>query len=331
MRGWLMLFVIASVPVAAPLAWLAGQAAGQEKPSSPPAAETRPADNDLLRVGAGSGQQIVVPTNQVLSPAGRQVAFSGRPTDVALSPNGRWLAVLDRGHVATIDPQSAEIVSRLPHGSGSYAGILFTPDGKRLLASNIRGSIGVFAVGDDGHLTAEEPIRLPLAPGEMRAKTSPTARRGRNRPTSSRCRQAPKRTPCRSASRSAPTAARCGPYSTCGIRWPRSTWPSAKLFVRSRSGSAPYGVVVVKGKAYVSNWAGRHPGQKDATAPSGVGSPVRVDPQRFIASDGSVSVVDLKAGQELKQIVVGLHPAGIAATPDGRTSSWPVPTATRFR
>jgi YVTN family beta-propeller protein len=83
-------------------------------------------------------------------------------------------------------------------------------------------------------------------------------------------------------------------------------------------GSAPYGVVFVNGKAYVSNWAGRHPGKSDVSGESGSGTPVRVDPVRNIASDGSVSVVDLASHREVKQIVVGLHPSGIIATPDGR-------------
>ena len=35
------------------------------------------------RVGTLSDGRIIVPTNQVLSPAGRQVIVDGRPTDVA--------------------------------------------------------------------------------------------------------------------------------------------------------------------------------------------------------------------------------------------------------
>src|SRR6266850_2389044 len=95
---------------------LAGFAAicfSQETRLRPKAAtKVDPANYDRLRTGDSDEERIVVPTNQVLSPAGRQVAFSGRPTDVALSPNGRWLAVLERGHVAIIDPEAGEIVSR---------------------------------------------------------------------------------------------------------------------------------------------------------------------------------------------------------------------------
>jgi hypothetical protein len=125
-----------------------------QQPVAPPEAKTPidPANYDQLRVGEGADGRIVVPTNQVLSPAGRQVAFSGRPTDLALSPDGKWLAVLDLGHVAIIDVAKGELVSRVAHSSGSFAGIVFTPDSKKVLASNLRGSIGVFEVEADGEL-----------------------------------------------------------------------------------------------------------------------------------------------------------------------------------
>src|SRR4029078_523548 len=84
------------------------------------------------------------------------------------------------------------------------------------------------------------------------------------------------------------------------------------------AGNAPYGVALTKNKAYVSNWAGRHPDGNTTAGESGAGPPVRVDPTRHIASDGSVSVIDLAAGREIKQIVVVLHSSGTSHAPDGR-------------
>jgi DNA-binding beta-propeller fold protein YncE len=75
--------------------------------------------------------------------------------------------------------------------------------------------------------------------------------------------------------------------------------------------------VIARNKAYVSNWAGRHPGPGDTTEPAGHGTPVRVDPRTHVALDGSVSVVDLTLGKETGQIEVGLHPSGMATTHDG--------------
>ena len=57
--------------------------------------DTGPAPDARARVGPLGDGRIVVPTNQVLAPAGRQVDFRGRPTDLALHPDGRLLAVLN--------------------------------------------------------------------------------------------------------------------------------------------------------------------------------------------------------------------------------------------
>src|SRR6185437_12730228 len=105
-------------------------------------------------------ERIIVPTNQVLSPLGRQVAYDGRPVDLRLSPNGRWLAVLDRAQVLVIDPEQGKVVSTARHKGGSYSGLTFTPDGKRLLASSIGGTIGVFEIEAGGELETLEPIKL---------------------------------------------------------------------------------------------------------------------------------------------------------------------------
>ncbi len=54
------------------------------------------------------------------------------------------------------------------------------------------------------------------------------------------------------------------------------------------------------------------------TGPAGRGIPVKVDLTRNIASEGTVSVVDLDSGKVTGEILVGLHPSSLAATPDGR-------------
>lgn len=318
MHDWLKLLMISTAFHTSLLALFPSLASAQEKPPAPPAAEIKATDYDSLRVGAGDGERIVVPTNQVLAPAGRKVVFSGRPTDVALSPNGRWLAVLDRSQVAIIDPESAKIVSRAPHANGSYAGIVFSPDGKRVYASNIRGSIGVFSVHDDGKLTAEPPLALPVLPG-------PRGEDPANKETGPQSPNKETAPPGASAKNAVPIGLALSPDGKTLWAVLNMRNSLAEIDVVARKvvreipvGNAPYGLAVVGERAYVSNWAGRHPGKDNTSAPSGTASRVRADPTSFIANDGSVSVVDLKAGKELTQIVVGLHPAGIAATPQGR-------------
>ena len=75
-------------------------------------------------------------------------------------------------------------------------------------------------------------------------------------------------------------------------------------------------------KAYVSNWGGRRPQPGDLTGPAGRGTEVRVDPVRHIASEGSVSVIELtpKAGAtgSTEEILTGLHASALAVSPNGR-------------
>src|SRR5262249_24354432 len=83
-------------------------------------------------------------------------------------------------------------------------------------------------------------------------------------------------------------------------------------------GVAPYDVVLVGRKAYVSNWGGRRPNANSITGPAGRGTLVRVDPVRHIANEGSISVIDLVQNWVFPEIQVGLHPSGLALSPGGR-------------
>ncbi len=82
-------------------------------------------------------------------------------------------------------------------------------------------------------------------------------------------------------------------------------------------GVAPYDVVLANGHAYVSNWGGRRPGPGDLTGPAGRGTVVRVDPERHIACEGSVTRIDLATGQKT-EILAGLHASALAVSPDGK-------------
>jgi YVTN family beta-propeller protein len=248
---------------------------------------------DQSQIGDSDQERIIVPTNQVLSPLGRQVPYGGRPVDLAQSPDGRWLAALDRAGVLIIDPAAARIVSRAPLKEGSYDGLVFTPDGKRLLASSMRGVIGVFEVADDGGLKALAPIELAKALGAPADMILPVGLAiDRERETL---------------------------WAVLNLRntLAEIELDSGTLKREIPVGNAPFGVVLLGDTAYVTNWGGRLPDANSTVGPAGAGKPVRVDPLRFIANDGSVSVVDLQGGKVLREIVVGLHPSAVIATPNG--------------
>ncbi len=273
----------------------------KKKPSTDPAHDTAEpsgnlppvADYDHSHVGPQANGRIIVPTNQVLTPAGRQVIVGGRPTDVALSPNGRWLAVLNLREVQLVNVESGDIVSSAPNKSESFKGIAFAPDGKRLYASTVGAAIGVFSVSDAGKLSAEKPIEVQ---GKSRRDDGVV------------------------------------PVGMSISADGKTMWvvlnmknalaeidlTTGKVKREIPVGNAPYDVVTVGRTAYVSNWAGRLPAAGDPTGPSGESPRVRVDPVRNIANDGSVSVIDLDKGRETQEIVVGLHPSGLVATADGQ-------------
>ncbi|MBU0639831.1 MAG: bifunctional YncE family protein/alkaline phosphatase family protein [Planctomycetes bacterium] len=254
---------------------------------------------DRSQVGQLADGRVVVPTNQVLAPAGVQIDFAGRPTDLALSPDGRFLAVLNRYNVVLIDVERREVVQevgyRTPRAGGSYTGILYAPDGKRLHASCIRGAIEVFDVAADGRLTPGEPIPLK-------------AHQGKN--------ALPAGLAISADGRRLFVALNLN--NTLG----EVDLEQGRLVREIPVGNAPYDVVLVGQpdsdvyRAYVSCWAGRMPQDGDRTGPAGRGSPVKVD-TRDIASEGSVSVVDLHAGTVSQEIVAGLHASGMATNGHG--------------
>lgn len=249
-----------------------------------------PSNYDKLHVGDNGGGRSVVPTNQVVSPLGEQVVVRTRVTALAISPNGRWLAGLGHDEIVVIDLDSTKVVGTAAM-AGSFTGIVFAPDGK-LYASDIRGMIEVYAVGADGTLKKASSIHLP---GSKSKTTNP-----------------------------APAGLALDPGGK--TLWAVLNMKNSVVEIELASGrvlreisvgNAPLDVVCAGGQVLVSNWAGRRPAADSVIGPSGRGASVRVDPRAHIASDGSVSVVDPSKGRATKEIVVGAHSSGLAASPDG--------------
>src|SRR5437868_1354101 len=71
-------------------------------------------EQEQLKVGVQPDGRIVVPTNQVLKPAGKQVIFPGRPVDLALTPDGKTLVVKNMRSLVFIDVATATVQQTLP-------------------------------------------------------------------------------------------------------------------------------------------------------------------------------------------------------------------------
>jgi DNA-binding beta-propeller fold protein YncE len=266
-------------------------------------------------VGRTRDDAIVTPVNQLLTPYGNQVELAGlRPQALALSPDGKRLLVSGKtSELVVIDPESTKIIQRIemppeavtapaPASDNilkpdlkalvSYTGLIFSPDGKTVYLSNVNGSIKVFAVGGAGELKASHTIPLPLANAPRRKQEIPSGL---------------------ALSSDGAKLYVCGNLSNRLLELNAKTGELLRTF---DVGVAPYDVALVNEKAYVSNWGGRRPTKGDLTGPAGRGTEVRVDSVRHIASEGSVSIVDLAGKSPTKELLTGLHASALAVAPD---------------
>lgn len=271
------------------------------------------------KVGTEFNGRMVVPVNQVISPYGSQIQLPGmRSQGIAISPDGRLVAVSGKtSELVIIDPVDLKILQRvvLPSegqnesdpgkasgnflepdtkGQLSYNGLIFSPDGRKIFLSNVNGSIKVFEVGQDGLVRPSHSILLPPANAPRRAEEIPAGL---------------------ALSQDGWRLYVCGNLSNRLLEIEVKTGKVLRMF---EVGVAPYEVILKGNKAYVSNWGGRRPAEGELVGPAGRGTVVKVDKERFIACEGSVSVIDLNTGQVIKDILVQLHSSALALSPDGR-------------
>ena len=272
---------------------------------------------DTETVGRHAGGRVILPVNQVITPAGKQIQLPGmRAEALALSPDGQLLMVsgltsellvLDpasgatKQHVqlpkvrkgAAPDAVSAAFLDYDGHSQISYNGLAFAPDGKRLALSNVNGDIKLFEIAKDGVVKPWRVVALPETAAPKRKAEIPAGL---------------------AFSADGQRLFVCGNLSN---RLLEIEVGAGKVRKTYEVGVAPFGIVVVGHKLYVSNWGGRRPGPQDVTGPAGRGTVVRVDAEQYIANEGSVTVIDLATGKQ-DELITGLHASALAASPDGR-------------
>jgi DNA-binding beta-propeller fold protein YncE len=269
-------------------------------------------------VGRDGLNRVVLPVNQVITPAGKLVELHGlRPQVLALSPDGELLVTSgktrqlfalnpatgevvqevdlpDDGPLGTSpEPASSHYLKRNDEEQASYTGLVFSPDGSHLYLSNSKGSVKVFALGAGNELKGIGAIALPEANVPRRKEEIPAG-----------------------LAVSA-DGKRLYVVGSLSNRLLEFELPMGRLLRTFDVGAVPYEVVLAGKKAYVSNWAGRRPDASAVTGEAGRGTVVRVD-LRGVASEGSVSVIDLESGKTIKELICGLHASALALSPDGR-------------
>ncbi|HTV42065.1 MAG TPA: hypothetical protein VMF08_15960 [Candidatus Sulfotelmatobacter sp.] len=260
---------------------------------------------------------IQTPVNQLITPAGTQVPLPGmRPNALALSPDVRLLVTSGLlPELIAIDPATGKILQHVPfpepaRGNSmkaidapilspnerpklSFTGLAFSPDGSRIYLSDVNGEIKVFGVDQDNKVSPLFSIPLPPAntPGRVLEIPAGIA--------------------------VSPDGSKIYVALNVANKVAEFNAASGKLLHSWHTGVAPYDVVLCRNKMYVSNWGGRLPDANSPVGPIGRTGTVRVD-QRSVASEGSVSVMDLAERQSESgdEILTGRHACGLALSPN---------------
>lgn len=272
-------------------------------------------------VGPGTNG-LETPVNQLVTPAGILVQLPGvRPNALALSPDGRLLVTSGQTRELLVaDPAFGKILEHVtfpPEAQKkteksisslvleanlkaklSFTGLAFSPDGARIYLSNVNGDIKVFSVGPDH--TVSPLFSIPLPPVKAGDLTNDI--------------------PAGIAVSSDGTRL----YVALNVANQLAEFDAAtgQLLRTWNVGVAPYDVVLLLNKIYVSNWGGRRPDADSVTGPIGMNGLVRVD-DNSVASEGSVSVIDLNASPRPAgtnnapvEILTGRHACALALSPN---------------
>src|SRR2546428_10577442 len=73
---------------------------------------------DQTKIGLQPDGRIVVPTNQILQPAGTQITFPGRPVSLLLIDRGKTLVVQNKNNIVFIEVPSRKVKQTLPSKVG---------------------------------------------------------------------------------------------------------------------------------------------------------------------------------------------------------------------
>ena len=254
---------------------------------------------------------VLLPYNRWIDPAGVQIYF-GKPElenhalDVALSPDEKWLAIEGRYEVVIVSPQTNKIVATLQMTEffknqnimNTFSGICWLQKGDQYQL--FRGAVGnkqssyVLEAGwDNKKLSVAGSI--PFAAVKPATNAIPNELLIQDE---------------------------AGKQCLYVVLNGNNTVVKVDLVTKekiwnSKVGVAPFAISKANGKIYVSNWAGALPQSNDTNIAGVPWGSAKVNAQNGATREGTVSVLDPKTGNVLKEIVVGLHPNDLVAAHDG--------------
>ncbi|HWB94478.1 MAG TPA: alkaline phosphatase family protein [Puia sp.] len=257
------------------------------------------------------GPFTLMPFNRWIKSAGDVVTFGdprqeNHALDFALLPDGRHVAVEDRMGVAILDIASERIVGRWTFREASsvaarglmstYSGIkAFSFDGRTYIcwgAGSTRSSAVMIAEWDSAGIGQVNPLFVDaVAPAHTALPNDIAVQMEAGIPYL--------------------YVVLNGNNQLLKIRF-----TDRKIIWTAATGVAPYGLRIVGGKVYVTNWAG--PLVTDTTLEH-AGTPwgsAYTSPVTGATARGSLSIIDGQSGMLVKELPLGLHPSAIVCSPD---------------
>ena len=293
------------------------------------------------KVGKIAEGKWLLPTGQIIAPAGRQIDLAGiRPQALTLSPNGKFLAIAGSSKdVLIFDPATGQEISRTtmpgdvkapePVKPGAFPAAPTTP-----VPAAPTSDKKDDPAGDNGEPKPDREGKMSFAglafsPDGTRLFVSSRSGQvrffgvelmGKLKPVGSFTlpnANAPKRREDIAAGVAVSAdGSKLYVCASLGNRLQELDAATGKPLRQWDTGIAPLNVVLAGTKAYVSCLAGPRPKKGDLTAGVGRGVMGIVD-ERSIASAGSVVVIDLAANKVVTEIETGLHCGALALSPKG--------------
>ena len=253
---------------------------------------------------------VLMPYNRFIDPAGAVVHFGNKSMenhslDCALLPSQKLLVVEDRYGIAFLDIQTYKVLFHLNY-EGKYKGLMSTYSGIKILEKS--DSVHVFwgaSVPDQGKASY---IMEAVWDGKKAAIRDAISFQAVS--------PSPMALPNDIAINEEDGITYLyvvlnGNNQLCKVRLKdkKNIWTTA-------TGMAPFGIALTASKAYVSNWAGEIPTDLSRETSGIPYMQVYTDPRTGATSSGSVTVIDLNTGKNLKEITVGLHPNAVLVSND---------------
>lgn len=274
-----------------------------------PATASHPSDTRIL----DNQSPIIMPYNRLVASAGKVITY-GNPRlenhtlDVTLLPDHNLLAIEDRYGIAILDRKKNTLISRwsMPDSKdfrnlmSTFSGIkAFNFQNKTYLAWGVsereRGRSGILlAQWVNDSITSVEllpfaavapaPISLP---NEVEVQFE---------------------------------GSECFLYIVLNgnNQLVKMRFSDRKVIWTAPTGVAPFGVKIVNGKAYVSNWGGPAPTNANLETAGVPWGEAYIEPKTGAILQGSVLVFDVNTGNVLKEIPVGLHPNAMLVSKDNQ-------------